>query len=75
MSKIAFDTGAPIDKFRGDGMRVFFGAPYPVEPKEGALKCISMAIKMCREVEALSEKWFNGFLNLLKHRFAEDLFQ
>lgn len=59
MSDIAFAAGATIDKFRGDGMMVFFGAPEPVEPREGALRCIRMARDMCRAVGGLREKWFN----------------
>lgn len=59
MSDIAFAAGATIDKFRGDGMMVFFGAPEPVEPRDGALRCIRMARDMCRVVGTLREKWFN----------------
>ncbi|MBN2659075.1 MAG: hypothetical protein JXR86_18615 [Spirochaetales bacterium] len=59
MSQIAFKAGATIDKFRGDGMMVFFGAPQSMDPREGAVKCIEMAVKMCLDVRRLKEKWFN----------------
>jgi Adenylate cyclase, family 3 (some proteins contain HAMP domain) len=59
MSAIAFAAGATIDKFRGDGMMLFFGAPEPVEAREGALRCLRMAVDMCREVERLRGAWFD----------------
>lgn len=59
MSEIAFAAGATIDKFRGDGMMVFFGAPKPMDAKDGANACLSMAIDMCRKVEELRQQWFD----------------
>jgi class 3 adenylate cyclase len=59
MSEIAFSAGATIDKFRGDGMMVFFGAPEPIEPATGARACLSMAIEMCREIKNLRSNWFS----------------
>jgi class 3 adenylate cyclase len=60
MSGIAFAAGATIDKFRGDGMMLFFGAPDAVEAGEGARLCLRMAVSMCREVEKLRAKWFDA---------------
>lgn len=59
MSDIAFAAGATIDKFRGDGMMLFFGAPGSMEPREGALRCIRMAVAMCQSVERLRSEWFD----------------
>ncbi len=59
MSDIAFSAGATIDKFRGDGMMVFFGAPRAMDPAEGARTCLRMGIEMCRKVEELRKQWFN----------------
>ena len=59
MSDIAFSAGATIDKFRGDGMMLFFGAPEAMEPRTGAVKCLQMAVAMCHEIERLRLKWFD----------------
>ena len=59
MSDIAFRAGATIDKFRGDGMMVFFGAPQPMDNGQGAKACLAMGIEMCRRVAELKEEWFN----------------
>jgi adenylate cyclase len=59
MSDIAFKAGATIDKFRGDGMMVFFGAPKHLDPKEGANLCLKMALEMNEEVGHMKSKWFD----------------
>ncbi len=59
MSEIAFRAGATIDKFRGDGMMVFFGAPQPMGTVDGAKSCLAMGIEMCRRVAELKNEWFN----------------
>lgn len=58
MSAIAFSHRATIDKFRGDGMMVFFGAPEVLPPAEGARRCLRMAVEMSREIERLRAAWF-----------------
>ena len=59
MSDIAFSAGATIDKFRGDGMMLFFGAPELMEPRAGAIKCLHMAVAMSQDIERLRLKWFD----------------
>jgi len=57
MSDIAFRRGATIDKFRGDGMMILFGAPERMEPADSARRCAAMAVEMCRATERLKAKW------------------
>jgi class 3 adenylate cyclase len=57
MSDIAFRWGGTIDKFRGDGMMVLFGAPERLDPAESARRCAGMAVDMCRATESLKAKW------------------
>lgn len=59
MSDIAFSAGATIDKFRGDGMMLFFGAPEAIAPREGAIRCLRMAVTMSQDIDRLRRKWFD----------------
>lgn len=58
MSAIAFRRGATIDKFRGDGMMILFGAP---EAAESARRCVAMAAEMC---------WATGELTMSHATYA-----
>jgi adenylate cyclase len=57
MSDIANKYDATIDKFIGDAVMVFFGAPHSHSPKEDALKCVRMADAMKKEMQQLNDKW------------------
>lgn len=57
MTLIADKHGAVLDKFIGDGMVCFFGAPDTRGPRQDALNCVAMAIDMRREMRSLRHKW------------------
>jgi class 3 adenylate cyclase len=59
MTKIAHKWGGTIDKFVGDAIMVFFGAPETTTDKENALNCVKMAIEMQHNMKALQDKWFH----------------
>lgn len=63
MSEIAFRFGGTLDKFIGDAVMVFFGAPVGIEVAEQARQCVRMACEMQRHLESLNKKWLDrGFL-------------
>ncbi len=57
MTLIANKHGAVLDKFIGDGMVCFFGAPNSRGARQDALDCVAMAIDMRREMRTLRHKW------------------
>ena len=57
MIQIVFDFGGTVDKIMGDGLVVMFGAPVAVEPAQGALSCVRMAVRMQQVLQVLNEKW------------------
>ncbi len=63
MSKIALKHGATIDKFIGDAVMIFFGAPDSKGVAMDALSCVKMALEMQEEmVEFRKEQRRNGVL-------------
>jgi adenylate cyclase len=63
MARIIFKHGGTIDKFMGDGILAFWGAPVPSE--ESALQAVRAAVDMQGEVRALSAKWESeGFTSI-----------
>lgn len=62
MTLLAKHHGAVLDKFIGDGMLCFFGAPDSKGDRADALACVAMAIDMRREMRKLRQKWqLQGF--------------
>jgi len=57
MSQIALKYKATIDKFIGDAIVVFFGAPESLGVKEDAIRCVKMAIEMRDRMHILREIW------------------
>jgi adenylate cyclase len=57
MSEIALTYGGTVDKFIGDAMMVFFGAPEFVDDVDHARRCVQMAIEMRAELYRLREEW------------------
>lgn len=57
MAHIGQRHGGTIDKFAGDAVMIFFGAPAPMEEREQGLHAVEMAIEMQERLVALREKW------------------
>ena len=62
MTAIALRYGATIDKFIGDALMVFFGAPTVTEDRDNALRAVRMAVAMQQRVGELSAKWMQDGL-------------
>jgi class 3 adenylate cyclase len=59
MTAIADRYGGTIDKFVGDAVMIFFGAPERTDDRDHALRCVKMAVDMQRRMKELQAKWFN----------------
>ncbi len=57
MAEIALKHGGTIDKFIGDAMMVFFGAPEFISDAEHARRCVTMALEMREALYSLREQW------------------
>jgi len=57
MSEIAIKHGGTVDKFVGDAVMVFFGAPVFIDDVTHARNCVLMALEMREELFSLREKW------------------
>jgi class 3 adenylate cyclase len=62
MTAIAQHYGATIDKFIGDALMVFFGAPVATEDHDHAVRAVRMALEMQDRVGELSAKWLDAGL-------------
>ena len=57
MSHIVDKYGGTIDKFVGDAIMVFFGAPTATDDRDHALRAVRMAIEMQERMATLPEGW------------------
>lgn len=57
MVKIAEQCDGTLDKFIGDGLMVFFGAPEPMDERVQAVRAVSMAVAMQTKMKELTQKW------------------
>jgi class 3 adenylate cyclase len=57
MTLIAQRYGATIDKFVGDAIMIFFGAPHCSTDRDQALRAVRMGIDMQHSMQVLREKW------------------
>ncbi|HEX6333150.1 MAG TPA: PAS domain S-box protein [Flavisolibacter sp.] len=57
MTKIAIDFGGTIDKYIGDAIMIFFGDPETLGPKQDAVACVKMALKMRERLSDLQKEW------------------
>lgn len=57
MADVAFEHGGTVDKFIGDAVMVFFGAPVDSAMASQAQQCIRMGAVMHRRTVALNDKW------------------
>jgi class 3 adenylate cyclase len=64
MSEITFAHGGTIDKFIGDGIMIFFGAPTSEGEQEDARRCVAMALDMLQALKDLRGKWAHLGLEL-----------
>ena len=55
MTRIVFDTAGTLDKYIGDAVMAFWGAPY--EDAQHAIQACTAAIEMMRRVRELQRQW------------------
>jgi adenylate cyclase len=68
MVNIVFEYEGTVDKYIGDGLMVFFGAPEP-QP-DHAVRCLRAAIDMQKKCLELKEKWVKEGLFPLRIRIG-----
>lgn len=57
MAEVAIAHGGTVDKFIGDGVMIFFGAPESRGAAQDAICCVRMAVAMRIRLECLRSKW------------------
>ncbi len=62
MSRVILQHGGTIDKYEGDAILAFFGAPIPLE--DHAQRAVLAALDMRKELQALKAEWKQQGLSL-----------
>lgn len=57
MTEIAERHGGTVDKFLGDGLMIFFGAPVVGDDRQYARAAVTMALEMQQAMPALNQMW------------------
>jgi adenylate cyclase len=57
MTEIGHRYGATIDKFVGDAIMIFFGAPDATDDRDHALRAVRMALEMQQQMTVLQDRW------------------
>ena len=57
MTKAIFDSGGTVDKFVGDAVMAFFGAPEELTPNEQVRRAIAAARQMLLSLKELNKRW------------------
>ncbi|MEG3895027.1 MULTISPECIES: response regulator [unclassified Microcoleus] len=57
MTKAIFDSGGTVDKFVGDAVMAFFGAPEELTPNEQVRRAVAAARLMLRALDELNKRW------------------
>lgn len=57
MTSVAERHGATIDKFVGDAIMIFFGAPDATTDQDHALRAVRMALEMQERMTELRRRW------------------
>ncbi len=60
MSAIAAEHGGTIDKFVGDAIMIFFGAPEATDDRDHALRAVRMALAMQARMRDLNRAWYES---------------
>lgn len=60
MSEIANKYGGTVDKFVGDAIMIFFGAPMATNDRDHALRAVCMAMEMQERMHELNRKWYKS---------------
>ncbi len=68
MVDIVFKYEGTVDKYIGDGLMVFFGAPEP--QNDHAIRCVKAAIEMQKKCRILKEQWIQRGLFPLRTRIG-----
>ncbi|MEG4501109.1 response regulator [Microcoleus sp. F10-C6] len=57
MTKAIFDSGGTVDKFVGDAVMAFFGAPEELTPNEQVRRAVAAASQMLQALNELNKGW------------------